>query len=64
MKRTVAKGTEWLFPEKAEIHITHNKQVIKRNVSVWYSLTAIMRCSLDKKQYQDIVECFQALLTT
>ena len=64
MKRTDAKGTQWLFPEEAEIHITHDEQVIKRNVSVRYSLAAIMRCSLDKKQNQDIKECFQALLTT
>ena len=62
IKRTDAKETQWLFPEERESHITQDEQVIKRNVSVWYSLTAIMRCSLDKKQYQDIVECFQVLL--
>ena len=61
MKRTDAKGKQWLFLEEAQIHITH--QVIKQNFSVRYSLAAIMRCSLDKQQYQDIEDCFPALLT-
>ena len=64
IKRKDAKGTQWLFPEEAEIYISHDEQVIKQNFSVHYSQTAIMRCSLDKKQYQDIVKYFQALLTT
>ena len=64
MKRTDAKGTQWLFQEEAQIHITPDEQVIKRNVSVRYSLNVITRCSLDKKQRQGIVECFQVLLTT
>ena len=51
IKRKDAKGTQWLFPEEAEIHISHDEQVIKQNFSVHYSQTAIMRCSLDKKQY-------------
>ena len=58
MKRTDAKATQWLFLVEAEIHVTHAEQVMKQNVLIQYSLSAIMRCSQDKKQYKDVVECF------
>ena len=64
IERADAKDTKWLFQEEAQTHINLDEQVMKRNVSVGYSLNAITKCLLDKKQRQDIVECFQALLTT
>ena len=55
MTRTDTTGTQWLFPQDAEIHITHDEQVIKQNVLVRYFLITIMRYSLEMQVKNKLV---------
>ena len=62
MKRTDKKGLNWLFPEEAEIHVTHIDQIIARNIPVKYSLTAMMRCILDSNIQRERYNSYQKLI--
>ena len=53
----------WLFLQEAEIHLTEEKQVIVRNIQVKYSLTAMMRSTLNKNIHKDIVPHFDKLIS-
>ena len=60
MKKTDKKGKNWLwlFPLEAEIRLTQLDQIIVRNIPVKYSLTTMMRCTLDNETLSGIQECF------
>ena len=58
MQKTDKKGKNWIFPEEAEIRLTQSDQIIVLNIPVKYSVTAMMRCSLDNETLSNIQECF------
>ena len=58
MKKTDKKGKNWLFPEEVEIRLTHLDQIIVCNIPVKYSLTVMMKCTLDHETLFNIQECF------
>ena len=58
MKRSDRNGYRWLFPEQAEILSTKKKMIIKRNITVSYSLTAMIRCIIDNETLKEINESF------
>ena len=59
MKRGDKNGYRWLFPETAEILPTKKKMIIKRNITVSYSLTAMIRCIIDNETLKEINESFK-----
>ena len=44
--------------EEAEIRLTQLDQVTAHNILVKYSITAMMRCTLDNEILSNIQECF------
>jgi hypothetical protein len=58
MKMSDKKGQKWLFPDKADIHVTSVDQINKQHKQLMYSLTAAIRCEITSATLEQINEYF------
>ena len=52
--RASKSGTNWTYPEEAEIIKTNNEQIIGRRLTVSYHCYAMIRCSITQKLAKEI----------
>ena len=61
MKMSDKQGLRWLFPDETDIHKTSPEQVLLRNIPIFYSSTAMIRCQISAERLKKIQSLFNNL---